>query len=176
MINHSTLNKFEKLYNDSYSTISKYVVCNCSNIEDVKDIIQNIYLEVYKKLDKINNTSYILGIAKNKIKDYYRFYKRRKIISLFDAKNNMNLIENIPNEINIEKSYLNKYNVEQVWNYLKRKNVIIAKIFYLYYYLDFTIKEISKELNITESSVKNHLYRTLKELNIYLEGIGDENV
>lgn len=169
MINHSTLNKFEKLYNDSYSTISKYVVCNCSNIEDVQDIIQNIYLEVYKKIDKIDNTSYILGIAKHKIKDYYRFSYKRKNISLFETKDDMNLIDNIPNDINIEKSYLNKYDVEQVWNYLKRKNITIARIFYLYYYLDFSIKEIAKELNITESNVKNHLYRTLKELNIYLE-------
>ena len=42
MIDNLALTKFEKIYADSYETISKYVVCNCSNIEDVKDIIQNI--------------------------------------------------------------------------------------------------------------------------------------
>ena len=51
-----------------------------------------------------------------------------------------------------------------IWNYLKKKNPDIQRIFYLYYNLDFTIKEISEELNLKESDVKNKLYRTLKEL------------
>lgn len=168
MINQETLNKFETLYNNSYQTISKYVICNCSNIEDVKDIIQNIYIEVYKQINKINNTTYILGIAKHKVKDYYRFKYKRKLISIFEKTKDIELIENIPNDINIEKSYLFKYDIEQVWKYLQKKNVIIAKIFYLYYYLGLTIKEIAKELNITETNTKNYLYRTLKELKINL--------
>lgn len=176
MTSQETLTKFEKLYNNSYPTISKYVVCNCSNIEDIKDIIQNIYVEVYKKIDKIDNNAYILGIAKHKVKDYYRFKYKRKVISLFESKEDIELIENIPNDINIEKSYLFKYDVEQVWKYLKKKNIIITKIFYLYYYMDFTIKEISKELNITETNTKNYLYRTLKELKLNLESEDNKNV
>ena len=58
-------------------------------------------------------------------------------------------------------------NIDEIWNYLKSKSVIISKIFYLHYYLDLTIKEISLELKISESSVKNYLYRTLKELNTH---------
>lgn len=42
---------------------------------------------------------------------------------------------------------------------------MIAKIFYLYYAEDITIKDIASELKLSESNVKNHLYRTLKELN-----------
>lgn len=51
-----------------------------------------------------------------------------------------------------------------MWDFLKNKNVVIGKVFYLYYELDMTIKEISKELNISESNIKHYLYRTLKEL------------
>ena len=54
---------------------------------------------------------------------------------------------------------------EKIWLYIKNKsNQNIPKIFYLYYNLDLTIKQISKELNLSESYVKNILYRTLKEL------------
>ena len=42
--------------------------------------------------------------------------------------------------------------------------IILAKIMYLYYYEDFTIKQIADTLNLTESNVKNYIYRTLKEL------------
>lgn len=179
MINQETLNEFEKIYNETYSDIARYVVCNCSNINDTLDIIQNIYLDVLKNIDKINlyqHKPYIMGIAKNKIKDYYRYHYKHKIVSLFSSKEDLNVLENIPNDINIEESFTLKYDIELVWKYLKKKPVIIAKIFYLYYYLELTIKEISCELGITESNVKNYLYRTLKELNKYLEKECDKDV
>ena len=59
---------------------------------------------------------------------------------------------------------MDKFDTELVWKYLKRKNQIIAKIIYLYYYEELTIKEIANILNLTESNVKNYIYRTLNEL------------
>lgn len=49
MTSLKALNIFDEYYYETYNDISKYVVCNCNNIEAVKDIIQSIYLEVYKK-------------------------------------------------------------------------------------------------------------------------------
>lgn len=181
MINQKTLNKFDKIYKETYQDVLKYVVINCSNIEDVKDIVQNVYLEVLKILEnKVinNNKSYIIGIAKNKINEYYRFNYKAKIISFFSKKedfDDLELIEKIPSKINIEKYVINNDDIEIIWNYLKRKKVIISKIFYLYYYDDMKIKEISKLLNISESNVKNYLYRTLKELESIMKW-GDKNV
>ena len=164
-----TLNTFNDLYEQSYQEVSKYVVCNCSKIDDIEDIIQNIYLEVFKlvKNNKEINLSYIMGITKNKVKDYYRFKYKDKILSFFNKEEIP--YENIPSNFNLEKTYLNKYDAEKVWSYLKKKNIIIFKVFYLYYYIDLSLKEIATTLNISESNVKHYLYRTLKELNIYLE-------
>jgi len=169
MIDHTL---FDKIYADTYQDVLKYVICKCSNIEDVNDIIQNIYVDLYKKIfniniDNINN--YILGIAKNKVNDYYRFKYKNKLISLFSSKQEKELLNRIPTEHDIEKELIIKEDLELIWEFLKNKKVIIAKVFYLYYYLGLSIKEISIELNITESNVKHYLYRTLKELNICLE-------
>ena len=49
MTSLKALNIFDEYYYETYNDISKYVVCNCNNNEAVKDIIQSIYLEVYKK-------------------------------------------------------------------------------------------------------------------------------
>lgn len=175
MAKNETLNKFDSLYKNTYNDISKYVVCNCNNIEDVKDILQNIYIEVFKSLNKNTKVTkqYILGIAKNKVKDYYRFAYKYKIVSFFSSKENMDLEESIPDNFNLEEYTSKKYDTELIWKYLKKKKVIISKIFYLYFKLDLTIKEISSYLNITESNTKHYLYRTLKELNKYLESEGD---
>lgn len=156
MTGQKALDKFGVVYNESYKDISRYVVLNANNIGDVKDILQNIYLEVYKNIDKVSDKNYVFGIAKNVLKKYYRFK--------FLRKDDTEITDNIKSNINLEKTVMDKFDTELVWKYLKKKNNNIAKIIYLYYYEDFTIKEIANSLNLTESNVKNYIYRTLKEL------------
>lgn len=140
------LDKFDVVYNESYKDISRYVVLNANNIGDVKDILQNIYLEVYKNIDKVSDKNYVFGIAKNVLKKYYRFK--------FLRKDDTEITDNIKSNINLEKTVMDKFDTELVWKYLKKKNNNIAKIIYLYYYEDFTIKEIANSLNLTESMLK----------------------
>ena len=156
MTGQNALDKFDVVYNESYKDISRYVVLNANNIGDVKDILQNIYLEVYKNIDKVSDKNYVFGIAKNVLKKYYRFK--------FLRKDDTEITDNIKSNINLEKTVMDKFDTELVWKYLKKKNNNIAKIIYLYYYEDFTINEIANSLNLTESNVKNYIYRTLKEL------------
>ena len=161
-----TKETFEFLYNNTYKSILKYTICHCRNLDDVNDIIQDTYTELYqaivnKKYINLDNAeSYIIGIAKNKIKGHY---SSSKVIYHIESENE-NLDQYRDNEIDIEQDLITKDNVLQVWNYLKSKNELTAKIFYLYYVIDVPIKEIAEELKITESNVKNHLYRTQKDL------------
>ena len=180
MVDQETLKTFDELYDKTYNNVLKYVICNCSNIEDVKDIVQNIYLELLKVIDTkntINNPkSYIMGIAKNKVKEYYRFNYKAKIISLFSKKEDIDLVDTIPSNIDIQKDLITKEDLEFIWNYLKNKKVIIAKVFYLYYYNNLSIKDIAIDLHISESNVKHYLYRTIQELKNILKEKGDKNV
>lgn len=160
-----TRDTFEFLYNNTYKNVLKYTICHCRNLDDVNDIVQDIYTELYQKIvnkkhiNLDNAESYIIGIAKNKIKKHYSLAK----ISYIGSENE-NLSQYSENDIDIEKDLITKDNVMQVWNYLKNKSELTAKIFYLYYVIDVPIKEIAEELKITESNVKNHLYRTQKNL------------
>ncbi len=178
MVDQETLKKFDTLYYATYEDILKYVIVNCSNIEDVKDITQNIYLEVLNKIIKNKNLSksYVKGIAKNKVKDYYRFNYKNKIVSLFTNikdKKDIDLIDTISSEVDIEKIILKEEDILFIWEYLKKQKAVISKIFYLYYYQEYNIKDISKELNISESNVKNYLYRTLDKLNTLMKDRGE---
>ena len=164
MINQEILNQFDMLYEATYFDVSKYVICKCSKPDDVEDILQNIYLAVFKAIlnnNKVTKT-YIMGIAKNKVNDYYRFRYKEKIISLLSRKEDLDTIDTIPAEIDIETNMLDKFDTEFVWEYLKNKKVIVFKVFYLYFKLELPIKEISGCLNITESNVKHYLYRTIR--------------
>lgn len=180
MIDQKTLEKFDKLYNDSYQTVLKYVICKCSNIEDVKDIVQNIYLDLLRKLDKDKSfdidISYVMGVAKNKVNQYYRFNYKVKIVSLFSKQDDISLIDVVSSEVDLSKDVIRKDDLEFVWDFIKRKKIIVFKIFYLYYYCDLTIESISKELNITISGVKYYLYNTLKKLKLIMKERENDNV
>lgn len=163
MSTQEALDKFQKVYDETYDDILKYVVCNISSIQDVSDIIQEIYLAVYKKIKKDITKEYVLGIAKHKIKDYYRFHYKYKD-HVFDS----DFIDDVPDHINLLELVIQQDQMDLVWNYLKNKKGIVGKIFFLYYYENYSIKEIANILNISESNVKHYLYRTLQEINLFL--------
>ena len=164
MIDYKTQDKFDKLYNETHRDILKYIVLNCYNLEDAKDILQSTYLEVYKKIDVVNDKKYIVGIAKKKIKRFYRF--KYKIKNMFLYNEEISTIDNVSSDYNLEESIFMKYDVDLVWKLISKKPAVVSKVIYLYYYEGYTIKEISSILNISESNVKHYIYRTINELNI----------
>ena len=56
--------------------------------------------------------------------------------------------------------------------YIKQKDINVFKVFYLYYFSELKISQIADKLNMSESNVKNVLYRTIKDIreNVKIEG------
>lgn len=165
------LNNFEEIYNKTYGKTLKYIICKCQNLEDVNEMIQDTYVELYQTLKNKKNikvkdeNAYVIGIAKNIVTNYYKNKYKEKSNIIYMAKDIENNEIQIPSDIDLEANFINKENIEEIWDYLNNKDVLIAKIFYLYYALGLKISEISTELKMNESTVKNYIYRTLKELN-----------
>lgn len=163
------LTNFEKIYKETYGSTLKYIVCHCRNIEDINDIIQDTYFSLYKalrkKVDIENMSAYVIGIAGKKINNFYKNdYKRRKLIvpiTDIDENDELNLLNMFPSDYNLEEAVSNKVDCEKFLKVVNSKDRQIGKILYLYFYLDMTIKEISELLGMSESAVKNKIYRTL---------------
>ena len=173
MASQSNLYKFNDIYDKTYLNLLKYVIVKCHNINDANDIIQETYLELWniinkKELSDINIKSYLIGIANNKIKKHYTLLQKIKTISIFEKNDkDIELIDLLEDKINIENFIIQKDNWFTIWQFIKsKKNQDIPKVFYLYYRLELSIKEIAKELKVSESYIKNLIYRTLKELQI----------
>ena len=72
MTGQGNLNKFNKIYDDTYKDVLKYIIIKCQNINDSNDILQEVYYEFWKILNKKvveekNIKSFLLSIANNKI-------------------------------------------------------------------------------------------------------------
>lgn len=166
MKKHTKLDEFNRIYDKTYNNTLKYVLLHCNNIDDVKDIVQETYLDFYKYLSKkdfskiANIDSYIIGISKNVLRRYYR--KEYNVLSMYISNETNEIIEDV--DFDLELEFITKENVNEVWKYIKNKDIKITKIFFAYYYLDMKISDIAIEMHLNESTVKNHIYRTIKEL------------
>ncbi len=75
----------------------------------------------------------------------------------------------------MESEIINRDNIDEIWNYINSIDINIAKMFYLHFILDMPFKEIAKELDMKESTIKSSLYRMLKNIkNIYYGGVENE--
>lgn len=165
-----TQKEFEEIYKKTYDVTLKYIICKCSNLEDVNDIIQEIYMELYKSLKNGKQIkdlkAFIHGIAKN-------FYLKNKLktISIFQEKEDEETMIEIDSKIDIEAQMITKDNIETIWKHIIERDLLTGKIFYLYFVSEMTFKEIAKELRIKETTAKTKLYRMLKNIR---EMYGDE--
>lgn len=170
MTGQSNLNRFNKIYDETYYDVLKYIIIKCHDVNDANDILQETYYEFWKilnskKIEEINIKSYIKNIANNKIKKHYSLLKRIKTISIFTKVDDIEIIDTLKDSLDIEEIYIQESDWNDIWKFIKnKKNQNIPKVFYLYYKCDLKISTIAKELNVSESYIKNIIYRTLKEL------------
>lgn len=176
MKNESIEDVFNKIYDETYHKCVVYVTCKCKNTEDIPDILQDTYTELYKTLlkkgnDYIKNTqAYVLRIARSKVYDHYSLYDKFKdIIPLFGK--NKEDEEYITIDINVdtfnnklESNTIYKDSLNEIWSYIQIKSRGVQKAFYLFYYSDMKICDIAKELGENESTIKNRIYRTTNEI------------
>lgn len=155
------------IYKETYDDVFRYILSKCENINDIQDLIQNTYLNFYKaslKKDIKEPKKYLITIARNEI------FKTYGIISI--AKNNIPLFSlptesldyNLDNSLKFNENYDLNFSCLEIWEELKKSDSLTLKIFTLHFVEDIKIKDISILLKISESTVKNRLYRKIKEL------------
>lgn len=176
MTSQENLKKFNKIYDETYSDILNFIVIKCHNFNDANDILQETYLEFWKKLTKLKIDdskvkNYLIGIAINKIKKHHTFICKLKELSIFSkTTDDLEIVDNIKDKIDIEKYVIDREYFSKLWKYIKaEKNQKIPKIFYLYYESNMSLRDIAKIFDVNESYVKNSIYRTLKKLNLKLK-------
>ena len=173
---------FNDIYDACYLKVKNYVITKCSCLSDVEDILQETFTEFYllickKGIEYIKNAeAIIIHIAKTKIYKHYTLNDRlKKIVPLYKNSKDGNEYETQDNasNIDVEQKYINDYTISQIWKIIKSQPKATQKIFALYYYSGYTIKEIALELKMTQSNVKHKLYRTLDQIRYFYKKEGE---
>ena len=181
------VSRFNEIYDTTNKYILTFITAKCGNSSDINDIFQETYMELYQLMTKrgenyiTSEKALVLKIAKQKIARYYSLVNRLRMfvsMTVHDENGKSVEIELSDAEIDsmlMEDCVLNEIMLENARKYINQKSADVAKIFYLFYSVGLSIPEIAEELSLSESNVKNKLYRTIKELRNLLTKGGNTN-
>lgn len=143
-------------------TVINNMACNYLSFEDKEEVLTDTFFVLWKNQDKDITylEAYLAGIARNLIKE--KFKKNNITYNIDDYENLIDYYNNV--ELFSEKrEKINKLKIS--YKELKEDEFQMISMFY---YSSKSVKDIAKELNISESNVKTKLFRIRKKLKRYL--------
>ena len=128
--------------------------------EDIEEIISDVFFILWKTKVKLKYSDklnfYLVGIAKNLLKEKYR--KRKQNLNIDDYENYLS------NNKTLDELYDENISIMILQKRLNLLNENDRKIFRLFYYGNKKTKEIAKEMNMNEITVRTRLHRIKKQI------------
>lgn len=156
--------QLEKLYIRYYRELYFYALSLCKDYHMAQDLASDTFYKAILSLDI--NESYIkywlFRVCKNLFLDYVR---QDKDYSDNDKLDNLMISDETPLDklIEIEEK-------KKLYQLIMKLPPSHREVLILFYFCDFSVKEISKSTGLTESNTKVLLFRARKRLKNQLEG------
>lgn len=171
MAGRDTASYFNEIYEATGKNVLARIIAKCGGTEDVKDIFQDTYMDLYRVIlqrgtDYIEEPeAFVMRLAQRRIYSHYSLGEKLGRIVPFRRDDETDAEEDLPDGAPpLEDSAIERETVRKISDYIKTKDESTRKIFYLYYYMEHTINDISGELSLNESTVKSKLYRLRAEI------------
>lgn len=147
---------FQKLYEQTYTGLRRFVQCRSRNLHMVDDILQEIYLETFRHIEDLavheNQVGWIYKTAEFKIKKLNEIYDRNASRELSNTEFFEPLSENNTEEM-IKLDEYRRILKEDEFALVMKK-----------YAEGYSYKEIGQMIGNTESGTKMKIIRLIKKL------------
>ena len=164
---------FSELVENYQKKVFQVAIGMLGNKDEALDITQDVFVKAFRSYKKFRfNASpetWLIRITINRVKDYLRKEKLRRLLFFRSGSMSDNQInamadsDKSPQEIVKEKQL--QVHVMAFQDGLKGRE---REVFSLRFGNDYTIKEISELIGVSQSSVKTYLYRALDKAHNYL--------
>lgn len=149
----------EKLYKEFYPKVYSFVSSRIENNHDREDIVSEIFLKVFSKLEtfdesKASLSTWIYTITKNTVINHLK----RKKFAFIPFHEYFGVKEDIS-----DKDYLENF-LDRLDNALDKLIPIQKDIIILRYYFELSHKEISEKVNLSYASTRKQCSLALAEL------------
>jgi RNA polymerase sigma-70 factor (ECF subfamily) len=160
---------FSVLYHQHAGTVRR-VLARMVNANDLDDLVQDVFLRVYRFSDSFREDSdiktWVHRICINTVQDHYR-KKRWKNLLSFSSESTPEPMSRDDHETITENQNL----VEKALHRLSLKERVVVVLYYLE---DVTIEEIASTLNLPEGTVKSRLHTARTKLQDFMRKEGVE--
>ncbi|MCB0279295.1 MAG: sigma-70 family RNA polymerase sigma factor, partial [Calditrichaeota bacterium] len=149
--------EFRRFYKKYYNMLKRYISTRIDNdLTQTEDMLQEVFLAILPNFSNLSSQvrrlTYAIGIAKNKLIDYYRYNSSNK------SKKTIFLEEN--SEMCDQLFYENKNFLQETTQIvLSKMSVKYAQLLALKYFENYSIKEIANLINKSEKAVESLLTR-----------------
>lgn len=148
----------ERIYSDFHDKVAGYVHGKVSNVSDVEDIVSDVFMKIYSKLDsfdedKASLSTWIYHITQNTVTDYFR---KRHIFS--------DIPETMADGECLEDSVINEEMLECLADGLERLDERSRHLILLHYYSGVKLKDIADKMGISYVYAKVLHKKALGEL------------
>lgn len=151
---------FNEVYDKTFFAVRRFVALKCGDIDDIPDIIQEVYLEYYKMISKKglsyaeNEEALLIAIAKRKLFRYYG--KKQSFLNLDDMEEDI--------DGSFDERLIDGLEADRIWAIIEKEPREVRKIFYLAFFEEMSHSQIAEALGCSVSNVKNKIYRTIKRI------------
>ena len=135
--------------------------------EDREEVISDVFVSLWKSRERLDETEggnlkgYIAAISRNLAKNKLRDTGKTLAVTELD--------DEFPDDFSVETELDKKEVIRKITDCLRTFKEEDRICFIKYYYYHLKIKEIAKEMNLTESAVKSKLARSRERIRRYLE-------
>lgn len=155
------IDSFNIIINKYENIIFKFIYNMIRDREAAEDITQETFITVYDKLylykKEYKFINWIYQIAKNKTIDYVRKYRKVYEVNIEDSN------EIISKEISPDDYTIYKDTKEKIEKFILSLEETDKQIIILKYSQDLTFLDISRIMNLSESTVKRKFYKLREE-------------
>lgn len=156
---------FTAIYHATFKATSQFVHFRVANVADGEELIQEIYLDLYRHLVKHeqpdNLQAYLITIAKHHLAAYYGD-KAKQPLTIADE--DSLLFDQIPDEIDLEELVLNATSTDAIWAFIETFSELDRKLLIARYRFDLPYPAIAKEVGLPETTIKSRVVNALLKI------------
>lgn len=169
---------FNHIYSDTSVEILKYIIIKTGNAAQVEDIVQSVYQSFYARIsakgygDIRSPRAFLFKLAE---KELSRHYKRKAVKK--EMETCLEGVEEYVADVGVDFDEIMeaKEKMSAIGDIVSKLPLVSYKAFVLYYYYDMTVSEIARNLGISESNVKDRLWRARNTVRKNIRGDLNEN-
>lgn len=156
--------EIERLINCFGDDVLRVAYLYVKDRHKAEDIFQEVFIKVFKKYDTFKGMSsektWIMRITINVCKDYFKSFWIKRVFLNSDKEDDKETYTEDYNAQSLDDTIIKSIESQELLREVMNLPIKYKEIIILYYYQQFTTREISEMLKLPEGTIRTRLFRS----------------